>query len=125
MSTIGHPLSDVCNLLMIFYTSRATGKDFTGSNQGFLPGKTPGLPTVPQLLRWYSDISGYDPQADLGWGMAFNLFKMAGVFQGIAARVARRQASSEQAKQHAERRNALADFAWEVAQDADRCSAKL
>ncbi|OAA32780.1 acyl-CoA dehydrogenase family member 11 [Moelleriella libera RCEF 2490] len=125
MSTIGHPLSDVCNLLMIFYTSRATGKDFSGSNQGFLPGKTPGLPTVPQLLRWYSDISGYDPQADLGWGMAFNLFKMAGVFQGIAARVARRQASSEQAKQHAERRNALADFAWEVAQDADRSSAKL
>ncbi|KIE03403.1 acyl-CoA dehydrogenase family member 11, partial [Metarhizium majus ARSEF 297] len=118
MSTVGHPLSDVCNLLMQFYTARHSGAA-PESAKGFLPGRTPGLPTEAQLLQWYAAITGYNPQPDMSWGMAFNIFKLAAVCQGIAARYARRQASSEKAKQHAVTRVPLAEFAWELAQEAD------
>ncbi|KAK2591247.1 hypothetical protein QQS21_011055 [Conoideocrella luteorostrata] len=124
MSTVGHPLSDVCNLLMIYYTSRYSFHS-PGSGKGFVPGETPGLPSEQQLLAWYTNVSGYDPQPDIGWGMAFNIFKLAAVCQGIAARYARRQASSEKAKQHAVARVPLAQFAWGLAQEADETSAKL
>ncbi|KAG5930622.1 hypothetical protein E4U42_005284 [Claviceps africana] len=116
MSTIGHPLSDVCNLLMPYYTEHTDVG--TQSTRGSLPGTTPGLPTKEQLLGWYADMSGYDVRLDMGWGMAFSVFKLAGVCQGIAARHARRQASSESARQYAVQRGPLALSAWELAREA-------
>ncbi|KEY65957.1 hypothetical protein S7711_06616 [Stachybotrys chartarum IBT 7711] len=115
MSTVGHPLSDVCNLVMAYFTAKKSGSSVTDMS-GFLPGQTPGLPQLDQVLAWYAEVSGYDARAELSWGMAFNIFKLAGVCQGIAARYAVRQASSEKAKQHAMVRGPLAEFAWELAQ---------
>ncbi|KAM4054963.1 phosphotransferase enzyme family protein [Hirsutella rhossiliensis] len=119
MSTVGHPLSDVCNFLTLFYTAKdpATGRH---SSQGFLPGRTPGLPTADEVVAWYAQASGYDPRAELAWGMAFSIFKLAAVCQGIAARYAARQASSEQARQYAATRGPLAELAWKLVQEAGR-----
>ncbi|KAG7117091.1 Acyl-CoA dehydrogenase family member 11 like protein [Verticillium longisporum] len=111
MSTVGHPLSDLCNLSTQFFTA---SRDGVNAHRGFLPGATPGLPDAAQVVRWYADGSGYDPAAELGWGMAFNVFRLSAVCQGIAARYARRQASSEKAKQYSETRAPLAEFAWEL-----------
>ncbi|PFH60625.1 hypothetical protein XA68_10636 [Ophiocordyceps unilateralis] len=117
MSTIGHPLSDVCNFLTHFYTA-AQPQMGRFSAKGFLPGQTPGLPTAEQMVRWYGEASGYDPSRDLTWGMAFNIFRAAAVAQGIAARQATRQASSEQAREYAAARGALAELAWKLVQEA-------
>lgn len=117
MSTVGHPLSDISNFLTNFYTAKYSGAapyDATG----FLPGRTPGLPQPEQILEWYTETAGYDPRAELNWGMAFNIFKLAAVCQGIAARYATRQASSEKAKNHAVTRGPMAEYAWALAQDA-------
>ncbi|KAL7927586.1 APH domain-containing protein [Trichoderma austrokoningii] len=111
MSTIGHPLSDICNFITQFYLARAPGTSASGNSAGFLPGKTPGLPQPDQILQWYAEIAGYAPGPELGWGAAFNIFKLAGVCQGIAARVAARQASSAKAREHADTRGVLAEFA--------------
>lgn len=118
MSTIGHPLSDVCNFITQYYLARSPGTSASGGSAGFLPGKTPGLPQPDQILQWYTEISGYDPRPELSWGAAFNIFKLAGVCQGIAARYAVRQASSAKAKQHADTRGLLAELAWVLAQEA-------
>lgn len=119
MATVGHPLSDLCNLLTLFYTARdpATGRH---AKPGFLPGQTPGLPTADEVVAWYAQASGYDARADLAWGMAFSIFKLAAVCQGIAARYAARQASSEQARQYAATREPLAELAWKLVREADR-----
>lgn len=69
-------------------------------------------------MSWYTEASGYDPRPELAWGMAFSIWKLAGVCQGIAARRAARQASSEQAKQYADTRAPLAEFAWKLVQQA-------
>ncbi|KAI5466264.1 kinase-like domain-containing protein [Mariannaea sp. PMI_226] len=126
MSTVGHPLSDVCNLLTNFYTARFPNTvPFDAS--GFLPGRTQGLPQPDQIMEWYTETSGYDPRAEVAWGIAFSIWKLAGVCQGIAARYAQRQASSEKAKQHAVRRGPMAELAWELAKEAgaEEASSKL
>ncbi|KAH7170763.1 kinase-like domain-containing protein [Dactylonectria macrodidyma] len=117
MSTVGHPLSDVCNFMTNFYTARHEGAS-PYSAEGFLPGRTPGLPQPEQILAWYTETSGYDPRPELPWGMAFNIWRLAGVCQGIAARYAVRQASSEKAKHHAVTRTPMAEFAWVLAEKA-------
>lgn len=116
MSTVGHPLSDVCNFMTPFYMAKMEGAS-PYDTSAFLPGRTPGLPDPAQIMKWYTEVSGYDPRAELNWGIAFNIFKLAGVYQGIAARYASRQASSEQAKQNGLFRGPMADFAWALAQD--------
>lgn len=125
MSTIGHPLSDICNFTMSFYMANAPGAG-NRSLEGFKPGKTPGMPQPDQIVKWYVDAGGYDPRADMKWGMAFCIFKLAGVCQGIAARYAQRQASSEKAKEHAKTRVPLAMLASYLAsQVGDGASPKL
>jgi acyl-CoA dehydrogenase len=126
MSTVGHPLSDVCNFMTNFYTAKHIGAAPYDAS-GFLPGATPGLPQPEQIVSWYRDAADWDPEPDLGWGMAFNIWRLAAVCQGIAARYAARQASSEKAKNHAVTRVPMAEFAWKLAQEAssEAVNAKL
>lgn len=116
MSTVGHPLSDVCNFLTSFYLADNVKTHYDTS--GFLPGRTSGLPQPDQILAWYRETAGWDPVPELTWGMSFSIFKLSGVLQGIAARYAARQASSEMARSHAATRGAMAEFAWKLAQEA-------
>ncbi|KAI1660821.1 acyl-CoA dehydrogenase family member 11 [Daldinia decipiens] len=134
MSTIGHPLSDLANLLNPFYlvslsqlpsfAPSSPSKDGVPSqteaiaaitNAGFLPGATPGLPTPATVLSWYAAAAGWDPRPDeVAWACAFSVFRLAAICQGIAARVATRQASSADARRHAAALRPLGEFAWEL-----------
>jgi len=115
MSTIGHPLSDLVNLMMPYFL-----KDQTHLNQlpQFNKGVTPGLPTEEDLLKWYAEVAGWDPSPELSWGAAFGFFRATCIYQGIAARYAVRQASSAKAKHHGESRHAMARLAWDTLQSA-------
>lgn len=125
MSTVGHPLSDVTNFLTQFYLAKSPATT-THSGAGFLPGETPGLPQPEQILEWYTEAANYDARAELAWGMAFNIFKLSAVCQGIAARFARRQASSAQAQVYAKTWKPLGELAWELVERARGAStAKL
>lgn len=127
MSTVGHPLSDVVNLLNPFFMAvqmaapRNSDLSFPhfSNAEVFLPGRTPGLPTAEEALAWYVEggKGKYDPRPDLGWGNAFHMFRSAGILQGIAARVARRQASSEFAEKYAGSFKGLGELAWRLAEE--------
>ncbi|KAI1268755.1 phosphotransferase enzyme family protein [Xylariaceae sp. FL1019] len=137
MSTIGHPLSDLANLLNPYYLapmltnpkystsspspSSGSHTSSTIAHPGFIPGATPGLPSVPTILQWYVEAlnGAWDPRPEMNWALSFSIFRQACITQGIAARVATRQASSASAKQHADARHNLAEFAWELV-DAER-----
>lgn len=108
MSTIGHPLSDLVNLLNPYITAN----NGPNPHPGFTTGATPGLPTQAQVVKWYGEIAGWDPVPDLTWGTAFSMFRQSCIMQGIAARVATRQASSEQAHLYANSVKPFAEFAW-------------
>lgn len=122
MSTIGHPLADLCNLITPYFTASREG---TNQNRSFAPGTIPGLPELVEVVRWYAEVSGYDPAPELSWGMAFSTWRNAGICQGIAARIALRQASSEKARHYADSRDALAELAWELTADAKSGTSRL
>lgn len=125
MSTIGHPLSDVVNVLAPYLTASnekmiAAGRGHTG----FQPNATPGLPLRDQLIQWYAEASGYDPSPDFTWGTAFGTYRSAIIMQGIAARYALRQASSTQAQSYGKLMKPYAEIAWDLVQENKKAHEK-
>lgn len=118
MSTIGHPLSDLNNVLAPFVTASSKKAMSIGrANTAFQPGVTPGLPTRDQLIAWYSEVAGWDPRPDMTWGDAFGTYRTAIIMQGIAARYALRQASSAQANEYGKQMAPFAEIAWDFVQE--------
>jgi len=136
MSTIGHPLSDISNLITPYFTARMDPRRAINVHPGFKPRATRGLPSLDEITRLYFSIATPTPRAagsssslelslseqdqerdrrrELQWAQAFNIFRLAAICQGIAARQAGRQASSEQARRYGDARGPLAEFAWQL-----------
>lgn len=142
MSTIGHPLSDISNLLTPYFTARLDPARSVNVHPGFLPKKTRGLPAPDDIVDLYFSVVDpppkkdnssssldlslpYDPShrdkaREMQWAQAFNIFRLSAICQGIAARQAVKQASSEQARRYGAARNPLAEYAWELVQGVSR-----
>lgn len=99
---------------MGFYTA---DRRLSYLNFAFNPAGIPGTPTREALAAWYADAAGWDPRDELTWGVAFNVFRGSAILQGIAARVARGQATSEQAKKYADSFRPLGELAWSMVQE--------
>ena len=115
MSTIGHPLSDLSNLLSPYCFAVNPPSDGMKSrtNPAFSPSaQTPGLPSRSQCVSWYTEVSGWNASPELGWGDTFATFRNGVIMQGIAARYARRQASSEKAKEIGDLMGPYGEFSW-------------
>jgi aminoglycoside phosphotransferase (APT) family kinase protein len=81
-----------------------------------------GIPSEAEYVRRYCERTGRgDPaavMADWNFYLAYNLFRIAGILQGIAKRVVDGTASSAQAKQAAAGARPLAELGWQFAQRA-------
>ncbi|CAI6334845.1 unnamed protein product [Periconia digitata] len=130
MSTIGHPLSDLSNLI-VPWTISAFSTTIRNSSPYFAPAPShfaPGLPTRQQIIQWYAEVAGWDPTPEISWSTAFAMFRDAIIFQGIASRYAVRQASSLEAKNVGEQRRPMAEICWELvkrAQENGRIQSRL
>lgn len=92
--------------------ARSIGRGSTA----FLPGQTLGLPTKEECIKWYSEMAGWDPSPEIAWGDAFGIYRGSIIMQGIAARLARRQASSASATEYAEQMKPFGEVAWSLVQ---------
>jgi aminoglycoside phosphotransferase (APT) family kinase protein len=102
LSTLGHPLSDVCNLLTPYAFAENPDVD-VGMTPGvldFSPEKTPGLLSREEAVNTYERAVGWQVADDVDWGMAFGFARNSVITQGISARYARRQASSARATEY-------------------------
>jgi len=119
MSTIGHPLSDVSNLIVPYTITARTPTPRRNSREAFRPAaRLAGLPTRAECIALYGRVSGYDLSADVPWGTAFAMFRDCIIFQGIGARYAVRQASSPKAKQVGEEMFPCAEIARGLVEEA-------
>ncbi|KAI8631448.1 acyl-CoA dehydrogenase family member 11 [Xylariaceae sp. FL1651] len=125
MSTVGHPLSDLANLLMPHFTQSASSS-YNRKGDAFMPGATPGLPNPDTILGWYKEAAGWDPRPEMHWALAFSVFRSSAICQGIAARYATRQASSAEAASYAQAFKPLGELAWSLVEQekAKKKSAK-
>ena len=77
-----------------------------------------GLPTLEQYRDAYCRRTGRDGIPHWNFYLAYNLFRSAGIAQGIAGRVRDGTAASSHAKEVGESVPRTAGLAWEVAQRA-------
>ena len=113
LSTLGDPLADVAYLLMNWVTEPEGRSGILG-----LAGPQTGIPTLDEVAKRYCAAANRDGIPDLNWYFAYNLFRLAGIVQGIKKRVIDGTASSAHAAEMATRVPHLAEAAWGFAQQA-------
>jgi len=115
LSTIGHPLADFSYHCMSWHIAPGAFRGIGGLDLVAL-----GIPTESEYIARYCSATGFITPAQLAadWPfyMAYNLFRMAAILQGIAKRVEAGTASSEQARQSAAGARPLAELGWSFAQ---------
>ncbi|HEX7437546.1 MAG TPA: phosphotransferase, partial [Caldimonas sp.] len=120
LSTIGHPLADFSYHCMSWHI--APGSSHASRGIAGLDHAALGIPTERDYVRRYCERTGRpDPDAvmaDWNFYLAYNLFRIAGILQGIAKRVETGTASSTQARQSAAGARPLAEMGWRMAQQA-------
>src|SRR3546814_11175007 len=67
------------------------------SGLGGLDLKQTGLPSLEDMIARYCEATGRDGLPDLHWYFAYNLFRLAGIVQGVKKRLADGNASSAEA----------------------------
>ncbi|KAF9094632.1 hypothetical protein BGX29_009423 [Mortierella sp. GBA35] len=124
LSTIGHPYSDLANLLNPYYTPAIEGSSMSGL--GGIPDKDLPIPPVNTLLeRYCQQTSRPFPIENWMFCIAFSFFRMSVILHGIKARVARGQASSAEATFYANLTDSVADLALQIARRSTPAKAKL
>ena len=117
LSTLGHPLADFSYHAMSWHIAPGTFRGIGGLDHASL-----GIPTERDYIESYCQRVGRaDPGslfADWNFYLAYNLFRLAAITQGIAKRVVDGTAASSQARSSASASRALAEMAWQFAQKA-------
>jgi aminoglycoside phosphotransferase (APT) family kinase protein len=106
LSTIGNPLADFSNLLMQWVN---------GSIAAIPDKKAHGIPTMDEVVEDYCRRTGRTGLPDLNWYFSYNIFRLAGIIQGIVGRARDGTANSPQAAAMAARVPMLGDAAWKFA----------
>ncbi|NBU29283.1 MAG: phosphotransferase family protein, partial [Caulobacteraceae bacterium] len=112
LSTLGNPLADFTYFLMswVMPSQERNGLSTLGDLTTY------GIPTLDEAVAQYCKATGRDGLPDLDWYFAYNLFRLAGICQGIVGRVRDGTANSANAASMEARVPALARTAWEFAQ---------
>ncbi|HEX7689542.1 MAG TPA: phosphotransferase [Burkholderiaceae bacterium] len=117
LSTLGHPLGDFSYHCMAWHIPPGTFRGIGGLDHAGL-----GIPAERDYVRRYCERTGRaDPDAllaDWNFYLAYNLFRLAAILQGIARRVVDGTASSAQARATGAGARPLAELAWQFAQKA-------
>lgn len=113
LATLGDPVADFSYLAMQWAMPADGGAGLSGLDLAAL-----GIPTLEEIVERYSAISGVPVADGLDWYFAYNLFRLAGIVQGIKKRVIDGTASNAQAAEMAKRVPTLASAAWGFAKKA-------
>jgi aminoglycoside phosphotransferase (APT) family kinase protein len=109
LGTLGNPLADFTYLLM----------GWVNGAMAAIPDKAAhGAPTLEAVVEDYCARTGRSGLPDLNWYFAYNIFRLAGIVQGIVGRARDGTANSPQAAAMAARVPALGAAAWKFAEKA-------
>ena len=111
LSTLGHPLADFSYHCMSWHIPPGSFRGIGGLDHDAL-----GIPLEDEYIDLYCKRSGITTLAELkkDWNfyLAYNMFRIAAILQGIAKRVEDGTASSAQAKASGAGARPMAELAW-------------
>lgn len=117
LSTLGHPLADFSYHCMSWHIPHSLRRGLAGLDIEAL-----GIPAEADYLRRYCECTGRADldavRADWNFYLAYNLFRIAAILQGIARRVVDGTAASAEARDTGAGARPLAELAWAFAQKA-------
>jgi aminoglycoside phosphotransferase (APT) family kinase protein len=113
LATLGDPVADFSYLAMQWVMPADGGAGLGGLDLAAL-----GIPSLEDIVSRYSEHSGVAVEANLNWYFAYNLFRLAGIVQGIKKRLIDGTASHANAAEIAAKVPTLAKAAWSFAQSA-------
>jgi aminoglycoside phosphotransferase (APT) family kinase protein len=111
LSTLGHPLADFSYHCMSWHIPPGQFRGIGG-----LDYKALGIPSEAEYIARYCERTGKTiRQQDFGFYLAYNMFRLAGILQGIMKRYVDGTASSEQALKAGKSARPLAEMGWQYA----------
>ncbi|MBC3928389.1 phosphotransferase family protein [Undibacterium sp. CY21W] len=112
LSTLGHPLADFSYHCMSWHVTPGQFRGIAG-----LDHKALGIPSEQEYIAKYCERTGKTIRPeDFNFYLAYNLFRMAGILQGIMKRYVDGTASSAQAKKSGESARPMAELGWSYVQ---------
>jgi aminoglycoside phosphotransferase (APT) family kinase protein len=109
LSTLGHPIADFSYHCLSWRTQEAFW------DQARL--KELGIPSEREYMEMYCENSGKDLSKNWEFYMAFNMFKIAGILQGILGRVRDGTAASKHAEERGNMVFPLSEAAWSTIEE--------
>ena len=113
LSTLGDPLGDFTYHLMNWVMPAGQRSGLAGLDLAAL-----GIPSQEEYIRLYCEATDRSGIENIDWYCAYNLFRLAGIIQGIVGRVRDGTAASAHAGDHVDRVRPLALAAYDFAQRA-------
>ncbi len=115
LSTIGHPLVDFAYFCMRYHLPHA---EFRGLGGVDIRGLS--IPSEAQCIDAYCNIRGIEAVSQQDWTyyMAFCMFRLTGILQGVLARALQGNASNATALTAGRRTRPLAELAWRLVQES-------
>jgi aminoglycoside phosphotransferase (APT) family kinase protein len=109
LSTLGDPLADFAYHCMSWHIPPGQFRGIAGLDLAAL-----GIPTEAQYIAMYCERTGREGIDASHWDfyMAYNLFRIAAILQGIAKRVVDGTAASDHARDAGARARPMAELGW-------------
>jgi len=111
LSTLGHPLADFAYHCMAWHVPPSAFRGLAGLDLAAL-----GIPDFKSYVASYCQRTGRYGIDNFEYYLAYNMFRMAGILQGIMKRVVDDTAASEQAMAMGKAARPLAELGWKVAE---------
>ena len=107
LSTLGHPLADFSYHCMSWHIPSDGFRGIAGLDHAAL-----GIPSEAEYIRRYCERVGRAGIDHWNFFLAYNLFRIAAILQGVYKRATEGIASSNDALKHGENARALAELGW-------------
>ncbi|MFC0402110.1 phosphotransferase [Paraburkholderia rhizosphaerae] len=111
LSTLGDPLADFAYHCMAWHVDPAQFRGIAGLDWHAL-----GIPDEAHYVERYCARTGFEIRGDWNFYLAYNMFRIAAILQGIMKRVVDGTAASAQALDAGRRARPMAELAWRYAQ---------
>ena len=113
LSTLGHPLADFSYHCLSWHIPPGEFRGIAGLDLGAL-----GIPREAQYIQSYCARTGREGIGSWNFYLAYNLFRIAAILQGVAKRALEGTASSAHARDAGRRARPLAELGWKYAEKA-------
>ncbi len=114
LSTLGHPLADFSYLCMSWHIPPGAFRGIAGLDLAAL-----GIPSEAEFIRRYCERTGRAEIEHWNFYLAYNLFRIAAILQGVYKRALEGMASADNALAAGDNARALAAIGWAYATKAD------